>query len=154
MLRSRIVAMVDGDAAGDTYVSELKILTPPPFLVIQLATGWTIEDVVRWMLDPSGAAELAILSAALPGFALASLDELRDLLKTSNNRGTNTVGLKEDMLAHEAVAGILDSSPACRARVVNFCEALVSAATGADHSQIATDAARSTDTVRVVRFAP
>lgn len=154
MLRSRIVAMVDGDAAGDGYVVTLKTLTRPPSLIIQLATGWTIEDVVRWMLDPSSAAELAALSTGLPGFTFASLDTLRDLLKISNNRGSNTVGLKEDVLAHEAVAGILESSPACRARVVSFCEALVSAATGAGHAQISADPVRSTEKVRVVRFAP
>ncbi|MGA3143465.1 MAG: AAA family ATPase [Verrucomicrobiota bacterium] len=153
-LRSRIVAMVDGDAPGDGYVTTLKALTPPPSLVIQLPAGWTIEDVVRWMLDPGGAAALATLSAALPGFALASLDALRDLLKTSNNRGTNTVGLKEDVLAHDAIAGVLDGIPDCRARVVAFCEAFVSAAIGANNAQIIQDAARSTAAVKVVRFTP
>ncbi|MBI2927860.1 MAG: AAA family ATPase [Verrucomicrobia bacterium] len=153
-LRSRIVAMVDGDEAGDNYVTELKAKMPPPSLIIQLPTGWTIENVVRWMLDPGGAAALTTLSAALPGFTFASLDALRDLLKTSNNKGTNTVGLKEDVLAHDAIVGVLDATPECRARVVTFCEALVSAAIGADHAQIVPDAARSTVAARVVRFTP
>lgn len=153
-LRSRIVAMVDGDAAGDTYVAELKTKTPPPSLIIQIRAGWTIEDVVCWMLEPGGAAALATISAALPGFTFASLDALRDLLKTSNDKGTNTVGLKEDVLAHDAIAGVLDATPECRARVVTFCEALVSAAIGASHTQIVPDATRSTPAVRVVRFTP
>ena len=151
-LRSRIVAMVDGDAAGDGYVTTLKALILPPSLIIQLPMGWTIEDVVRWMLDPGGAVALATLSAALPGFALVSLDALRDLLKTSNNRSTNTVGLKEDVLAHDAIAGVFDGNPECRVRVVTFCEALVNAAIGAYHAQIIQDAARSTASVKVVRF--
>lgn len=154
LLRSRIVAMVDGDAAGDGYVTDLKAKTPPPSLIIQLLAGWTIEDVVRWMLDPGGASALATLSTGLPGFTFASLDALRDLLKTTNNRGTNTIGLKEDVLAHEAIMGVLDATPACRARVVAFCEALVCAATGTNHAQIVQDAARSTPAVRVVRFTP
>jgi hypothetical protein len=153
-LRSNIVAMVDGDAAGNGYVTMLTALAQPPSLIIQLPADWTIEDVVRWMLDPSGPAELATLAGALPGFAFASLDALRDLLKTSNNKNANIVGLKEDMLAHECVAGVLESTPACRARVVSFCEAFVSAATGANHQQIVADAARSTAATRVVRFAP
>ena len=153
-LRSRIVAMVDGDAAGDTYVTELKTKTPPPSLIIQLRAGWTIEDVVCWMLEPGGAAALATISAALPGFAFASLDALRDLLKTSNDKRTNTVGLKEDVLAHETIAGVLDATPALRSRVVNFCEALVSGAIGTNHEQIVPDAARSTVAVNVVRFTP
>jgi predicted ATPase len=153
-LRSRIVTMVDGDAPGDTYVTELKAKMPPPAVIIQLPAEWTIENVVRWMLDPGGAVAFATLSAALPGFTFASLDALRDLVKTSNNKGTNTVGLKEDVLAHDAIAGVLDATPACRARVVSFCEALVSAALGANHAQIVPDAARSTAAVRVVRFTP
>jgi hypothetical protein len=153
-LRSRIVALVDGDAAGDTYVTDLKTKTPPPSLIIQLPTGWTIEDVVCWMLAPAAPAVVATLSATLPGFTFASLDALRDLLKTSNNRGTNTVGLKEDVLAHEAIAGVLDATPSCRARVVTFCEALVSAAVNANHAQIVPDAVRSTAAIRVVRFTP
>jgi hypothetical protein len=153
-LRSRIVAMVDGDAAGDTYVTDLKAKTPPPSLIIQLPVGWTIEHVVHWMLEPGGAAALATLSAALPGFTFASLDALRDLLKTSNNKRTNTVGLKEDVLAHDAIAGVFEATPECRARVVAFCEALVSAAIGANHVQIVPDAAHSTTIVKVVRFLP
>ncbi|GAB1488485.1 hypothetical protein MASR2M8_09300 [Opitutaceae bacterium] len=153
-LRSRIVALVDGDNAGDTYVAELKAKNPPPALVVQLPAGWTIEDVVRWMLEPGGAAAVTALATALPAFAFASLDAFRDLLKTQNNRNTNTVGLKEDVLAHESVAGVLEATPECRARVVTFCEALVSAATGVNHANIGMDAARSTAAVRVVRFMP
>ncbi len=153
-LRARIVAMVDGDPEGDTYVTELTAKTPPPSLIIQLPSGWTIEDVVLWMLEPGRPGALATLAAVLPGFAFASLDALRDLLKTSNNRGTNTVGLKEDVLAHENIAGVLDATAACRARVVIFCESLVSAAIGAEHAHIVPDAARSTATIRVVRFRP
>jgi putative ATP-dependent endonuclease of the OLD family len=153
-LRSRIVAMVDGDVAGDTYVTELKAMMLPPSLIIQLPSGWTIENVVRWMLDPSGLPALATLSAALPGFTFESLDALHDLLTTSNDKGTNTVGLKEDVLAHDAIAGVLDATHECRARVVTFCEALVSAAIGTNHAQIVSDATRSTQAVKVVRFTP
>jgi len=153
-LRSRIVALVDGDGPGDTYVTELKAKNPPPATIIQLPAGWTIEDVVRWMLEPGGAVALAALSAALPSFAFASLDAFRDLLKTPNNRNTNTVGLKEDVLAHESVAAVLEATVGCRMRVVAFCEALVSAATGANHANIGPDAARSTAAVRVLRFVP
>jgi len=154
LLRSHIVALVDGDAAGNDYVTELKAKMPPPSLIVQLPAGWTIEDVVRWMLDPGAAVVLATLSAALPGFAFATLDLLCDLLKTSNNKATNTVGLKEDVLAHDAIASVLEGTPECCARVVCFCEALVSAAVGANHAHIVPDAGRSTPPVRVVRFTP
>jgi putative ATP-dependent endonuclease of the OLD family len=151
-LRSRIVAMVDGDTAGDTYVTELMTRVPPPTLIIQLPVGWTIENIVRWMLDPGGAAACATLSEALPGFTFATLDALQDLLKTSNNKSTNTVGLKEDVLAHDAIVGVLEAMPECRARVVTFCEALVSTANGTAHAQIVLDTERTTDMIRVVRL--
>jgi len=153
-LRPRIVAMVDGDAAGDGYVSILRERMPPESLIIQLPVGWTIEDVVCWMLDPGGAEALSALSGALPGFTFASSDELRDLLKTSNDMATHTFGLKEDVLAHETIAGLIAETPPCLARVVSFCEALVSAASGIEHPRIAPDETRSTAGIQVVRFAP
>ena len=153
-LRSRIVAMVDGDGSGNTYVTELKAKIPPPSLILQLPEGWTIENIVCWMLEPGGGAAIASLGIVFPEFPLQSLAALRDLLKTSNNRGTNTVGLKEDVLAHDAIAGILDSTPICRERVVAFCEALVCAAMGTAHAQVVQDGARSTALVKVVRFTP
>jgi len=153
-LRSNIVALVDGDAAGDTYVAELTAKVPPPKLVIQLPLEWTIEDIVHWMLEPSEADIPQALSGSLSGFTFTSLDGLRSLLKTSNNKGTNTVGLKEDVLVHDAIAGILDMNRNCRERVVSFCEALVSAATGIGHDRIAPDVERSTANVEVVRFKP
>ena len=89
-----------------------------------------------------------------PATRLESLDALRDLLTTSNNKGTNTVGLKEDVLAHDAIASVLEATAECRARVVTFCEAVVSAAIGSNHAQIVPDATRSTHAIRVVRFTP
>lgn len=151
-LRPRFVAMVDGDPAGDKYVAELLAQTPCASLVLQLPAGWTIEDVVRWMLDPAGAAAAKALQAALPDFKFASLDEFRDLLKTKNSKGA--CGLKENVLAHEIVVGVLDESAGCRARIVEFCEALVSAATGSAHARIVKDDARSNASVTLVRFSP
>jgi putative ATP-dependent endonuclease of the OLD family len=153
-LRSCIVTMVDGDVAGNAYVAELKIKEPPPTVIIQLPTEWTIENIVMWMLEADCGVALATLAAALPDFNFTSLDAFGVLLKTSNNKCTNTVGLKEDVIAHDAVAGVLEAIPACRERVVRFCEAIVSAAIGANHAQIAADVPRSTTAVRVVRFTP
>lgn len=151
-LRPRVMAMVDGDAAGDGYVTELLAKKPPIKLILQLPAVWTIEDAVLWMLDPDGAQALTALQAGIPGFAFATLDQFRDLLKKPNANGQ--LGLKENVLAHEIVAGALDELPACRARLVEFCEALVSAATGLPHARIAPDAARSTAEISVLRFVP
>jgi putative ATP-dependent endonuclease of OLD family len=150
-LRSRLMALVDGDSAGDGYVTNLLANTPPPRAIFQLPAGWTIEDVVRWILEPGGAAVLANLKTELTGFSFSTLDELNVLLKTVNDQKSKTAGLKEDVLAHEAIIGILDLDPSCRARVVEFCEALVCAATGASHPR-AIKQASSTPSVSVYRF--
>jgi hypothetical protein len=121
-------------------------------MILQLHAGWTIEDVVRWILDPGGNPVLAALQGGLPGFNFANLDALRDLLKTPNANNVN--GLKENVLAHEIVVGAIEEFPACRARAVEFCEALVAAATGANHARMVKDVGRSTPLIAVMRFTP
>jgi hypothetical protein len=153
-LHRRIAAIVDGDGPGDACLAALTRVTPSPFLVIQLPAGWTIEDVVVWMLEASAATTAASLATALPGFAILSLDILRGLLKTCNDKSKNVVGLKEDVLAHDEICGVLEATPACLVRTVTFCEALVSAAQGKNHPNIVADESRSSAVVRVVRFKP
>ena len=151
-LRPRIVPLVDGDAAGDGYVTDLLAANPAPPIILQLPAGWTIEDVVRWMLDPGGNPVLTAIQGGIPNFNFPTLDALRDLLKTPNKN--NVVGLKEDVLAHEIVVSAIEENPACRARAVEFFEALVSAATGGNHARIVKDAVRSTANGAVLRFTP
>ncbi len=152
-LRSRLMAMVDGDGAGDGYVSELLKSTPSPQTVFQLPPGWTIEDVVRWILEPEGASVLGKLASELPSFSFSGLDELRDLLRTTNDQKQKIVGLKEDVLAHEIIVSIVDSFPSCRARVVEFCEALVCAATDVLHAR-ASKQKSSANSISLYRFQP
>lgn len=151
-LRSRIASLVDGDGAGDGYVQELLALNPSVGLVIQLPPQWTIEDAVHWMLEPGGADVLGALQAALPEWKFASLGALLALLKQPNARGQT--GLKEDVLAHEIIAGVIEETAPCRARLVEFCEALVCAANGSAHPRLSQDLGRSIATVSVVRFQP
>lgn len=146
--------MVDGDDAGDNYVTELIRATTPLSAIIQLPPGWTIEDVVCWMLEPGGTAALDALSSALAGFSFETLDCLRHLLKTKNCKDTSTIGLKEDLLAHDVVVGIMDTNDQCRERVVSFCEALVCTAIGVQHAHIVHDIPRSSAAARVFRFTP
>src|SRR5437879_3073400 len=78
-LRSRLMAFVDGDSAGDGYVTALLANTPPPRAIFQLPAGWTIEDVVRWILEPGGATVLVNAKSELAGFSFSTLDELNVL---------------------------------------------------------------------------
>jgi putative ATP-dependent endonuclease of the OLD family len=152
-LRSRLVALVDGDSAGDEYLAGLLGNSPPPHAIFQLPPGWTIEDVVRWILEPGGAVVLAAVQRDLPAFPFSTLDELGTLLKTVNNQKSKTVGLKEDVLAHEAIVSVVESNPSCLTRVVEFCEALVSTATRASHARVVKQTS-STANTSVCRFQP
>lgn len=149
-LRDGIVALVDGDKAGNDYVKELVALPSPPDVIIQWSAGWTIEDVVRWALD-ADAALLPALQTTIAGPPFTSIDELRDLLRTSNKKGV--VGLKEDVIAHESILGVLEQSAACVARVVTLCEAMVNVVSGVPAAIMRLDSS-STAKTKVFRFEP
>lgn len=124
-LRDRVVALVDGDKAGDDYAKKLVALSPAPSAIIQWPTGWTIEDVVRWIMEPGGAALLASLQGELSHVTFASLDALRDLLRTENDQKKSTTGLKQDHVSHEVIVAALEHDAAVRGRAAEVCEALV-----------------------------
>lgn len=129
-LRERVVALVDGDKAGDDYAKKLLTLARPPSAIVQWPTGWTIEDVVRWIMEPGGGALLNSLQSELSHVTFASLDALRDLLRTENDQKKGTTGLKQDHVSHEAIVAVLEHEPAVRARAADVCEALVRVALG------------------------
>lgn len=151
-LRDGIVALVDGDSAGDDYVKKLVALSTPPETIVQWRSGWAIEDVVRWIL---GADKLMVerLQLALPGFSFETLDKLTELLLQKNDPKKGICGLKEDVIAHEAIVSELGTSEACVARLVVVCEALVSVATGAVVTSMVKQPA-STASTTVFRFEP
>ncbi|MEW6112770.1 MAG: ATP-dependent nuclease [Acidobacteriota bacterium] len=151
-LHPRVISFVDGDGPGDGYVQELLVLSPPPSKIIQLPPAWTIEDVVCWMIEPGAGSVLPALDLMMPNHTVDSLDSLRALLKTSNDKSAGIVGLKEDVLAHDSMGTLLEENPDCRARAVLFCEAIVGASTSTDHPRVVEDVVRSTPATKVFRF--
>ncbi|MGO8992326.1 MAG: ATP-dependent nuclease [Polyangiaceae bacterium] len=129
-LRNRVIALVDGDKAGDDYAKSLLSLPSPPSAVVQWPANWAIEDVVRWIMDPGGTPLLTTLQGELSHVTFASLDALRDLLRTENNQKTGTIGLKQDHVCHEVIIATLEHESAVRARAAEVCEALVRVALG------------------------
>lgn len=152
-LRTGFVALVDGDAAGDGYVQTLLTLPHPPETIIRWPQGWTIEDVVKWCLEADPALIGSLQSAVPPSFAFATLDQLRDLLRQSNDRQRQVVGLKEDVLTHEAILSVLETSKPCVDRVVALCNMMVSLVTGTPTAEVTGDPS-TTATTRVFRFRP
>lgn len=53
-VREGLLVVVDGDSAGNSYVKSLVQQDPPPEAVVQWIDGWSIEDVLGWVLEPAG----------------------------------------------------------------------------------------------------
>lgn len=133
-LRSGIIGVVDGDPAGDGYVRELSALSRSPHAAVQWPQGWTIEDVVSWVAEPAASAVVAAVASDLgPTWQVQTLAELILLLKTPNDRRAQTLGLKEDVVAHDFIAAALAQHPACVARAAEVCDCLVHIALGHPH---------------------
>ncbi len=124
-LRERVIALVDGDKAGDKYAKDLIALSSPPDAIIQWPADWTIEDVVKWIMEPGGPTLLSALQAELGHVSFTSFDQLRDLLRTDSKPG-----LKADGVSHDAIAALLEHEAAARTRAAEVCEALVHVALG------------------------
>src|SRR5207244_3867186 len=106
--RPDAICVVDGDPAGNDYVTSLLALTKPPKTIIQWGPGAGIEYVVAWVLEPSLASPSDTLAAALP-----STDRtLKGLQKLMCDR-------KKDRPFHEAVAWEILDNPNCVKEYVN-----------------------------------
>lgn len=152
-LRTGIVGLVDGDAAGDGYVKELGQLAVGPQSIFQWPAGWTIEDVVSWILTPGGKAVVDAIAADLdPALGIKTLSDLTRLLKTANNPKGGIVGLKEDVVAHDAVVAALRENADCVKRAGELCDCLVQVALAQPH--LRASAQPPVNTVPYLRFDP
>ena len=57
-LRSGLVPLVDGDAAGDEKIQQIRKLESVPGIILQWRDGWAMEDAIGWILK--GAEEDAV----------------------------------------------------------------------------------------------
>lgn len=146
-LRPGVVTMVDGDRAGRDYEQETRNALPDA-PCIGWPDDWTIEDVVGWIVDADGSVLPNIASALPEGFSVANTADLVALLKLKNDKKTGTVGLKDDLLAHDALTGQLTEP--CLRRIGLVLDALVAPALGRDHPNMS----RSASDGATFRFQP
>lgn len=149
-LHDHVAVLVDGDAAGDGYVTDLLTCDPPPCCVIQWPTGWAVEEILRWVLDADPTILFNEINTRLAR-QFQSLDELVAALRDNDGR---TGGLKTHYMAHEDIAGALRRSQACVRRAEEVLESLTRAVLGRcdgfDHLEV--DEARSQGSTTVYRF--
>ena len=149
-VHDHVAVLVDGDPAGDRYVTDLLSCDPPPCCVIQWPTGWAVEDIIRWVLDAEATTLLNEINNRLERQFL-SLDELVEALKNNDGR---TGGLKTHYMAHEDIAGAMRMSQACVRRAEELLEsvtrAVLNRCDGLEH--LVVDETRSRGSVYVYRF--
>lgn len=124
----QVMALVDGDAAGIRYADALDAPGAGAKKVVRWPDGWTIEDVVDWILETDEAAVIARLDtdlAAAPGNRATLVTRLK-----SNDRNNN--GLKGDGVAYEIVANALSESQACRGRTRALLHAIAETCAGTE----------------------
>jgi putative ATP-dependent endonuclease of OLD family len=122
---SRVVGLVDGDAAGQEYVR--KLVSNGSQLVLRWPDGWTIEHVIGWILEPEKIAVLQVLGAELAN-APNSIADLVARLKSDDVKDPQH--LKGDRIAYETIGRTIGEHPNCLRRATELLDALGQAAKG------------------------
>jgi hypothetical protein len=123
-LHSKIVALVDGDSAGDAYITDLLASHHPPPSMIQWPSGWTIEGAIAWVLETNHN-WVDDLNSVL-GTNVANDQQARALLSNKAEGG----GIKEDLIAHEAIAAMIRANAKSLARARALLSVLRNVAVG------------------------
>ena len=130
-----VCCLVDGDADGDRYVGQLRDPALGVHKVLRWPDGWTIENVVCWILEAEEAVVMQRVNADLavrPGDRATLLARLKSQDRTQN-------GLKGDLVAYEIIANSLAGYPQClgRARVMLHAIAQACASAATQHFEVA-----------------
>ena len=124
-----ICALVDGDGAGGRYARELAEGDPPVRKVLQWPDGWTIEDVVGWIVEVD---EGPVMDRLNREFVPALMDAA-DLVTRLKSDDRAQYGMKGDLVAYEIVANALTDSLPCLGRARATLQALAQHPRGSEH---------------------
>jgi hypothetical protein len=99
------IPIIDGDKAGNGYITSLCSETPRPVKIIHLGDNAAMECLSAWILEPALAMPGTILNTLLSGFDM-TLKNLQNILSSSDK--------KKDRELHEnLVWESLDFSECC-----------------------------------------
>ncbi|MDR4483173.1 MAG: AAA family ATPase [Nitrospirales bacterium] len=124
----QIVALVDGDHDGLRYADALDEPGAGATKVLRWPNGWTIEDLVGWIIEGDEAKVLARVNKDLEH----APNNLATLVARLKNKDRNCQGMKGDGVAYEAIANILSDHPLCRTRTHTVLHAMGEACAGAE----------------------
>jgi putative ATP-dependent endonuclease of OLD family len=121
-----VVALVDGDDDGSRYADALDDPNSGASRILRWPNGWTIEDVVGWVINADAGPvsdRLGTDLASAPGDVPTLVARLKSDDRTQN-------GLKGDGVAYEIIANALSERPSCRARARKVLHAMAQACAG------------------------
>jgi hypothetical protein len=145
-LHPRVTSLVDGDGPGVGYAQALAAAAARPAVILRWPDGWTLEDVVGWILEADEAAAIAALAQSVappPATIVALVARLK-----SEDRATH--GLKQDQIAYEAVADVIGSTDACCLRARELLNAMTDILLEGDNARF-TAAAGESPHIRIFR---
>jgi putative ATP-dependent endonuclease of OLD family len=148
-IHRHVVCLVDGDAAGNGYVSTLRTLAAPPSRILQWPNDWGVEDALGWVAEADAAIILPLLAAALER-PFTNLAALIAVLKSSTNNG----GLKGDFLALEIVVSCLADNDLCLQRMRVLLQRLADGCSTQANPRGWVQLPSSTAQTAILRFAP
>jgi putative ATP-dependent endonuclease of the OLD family len=121
-----VYALVDGDGDGGRYAGELRNSNVGARKVLCWPNGWTIEDVVGWILE----ADEAVMQRINEDLAVAPGNRAT-LLAWLKSKDRARHGLKGDLVAYEIIANALAERQLCVARARTVLQAIAQACAGA-----------------------
>jgi hypothetical protein len=149
-VRSGLVALADGDNGGDAHIQAIGTEKLKPEVAVQWPKGWTIEDVVGWILAADAPAVLQLIKTRFEAKVVASdIPSLVTQLKAAPRDG----GLKGDYVAYEELAGAMVEVEACVERGRRILDVLCCASLDrvTDESALVLDTLRTTADMKTYR---
>jgi predicted ATP-dependent endonuclease of OLD family len=114
-LSRTLIPFVDGDDAGNRYVSSLLRLVTPPRFILQLPPGRMIEHLIAWIIQPTDQQQINTLRTLLTAdIDYTNLNELGEFLQTK----------KSHWQLHDELVDNIMGRQGCLEKVRRFVRAL------------------------------
>lgn len=143
----KICALVDGDDAGKRYTRELSDASAPIQKVLSWPFGWTIEDVIGWVVEADEAEVIGKLNRELD----QAPNDVSTMVARLKSEDRTEYGIKGDLVAYEIIANALTSSSECLRRASTTLEAVSRACSGENTPYFKEE---SNESLSVLRFNP
>jgi predicted ATP-dependent endonuclease of OLD family len=116
-LNVHLLPLVDGDAAGDTYVNNFIGDSNCPKFILQLPNNKFLEHILAWIIKPDAGDSTDELKSIFDGSVIdyTSIDELGNLLESK---------YKSYWKMHDDIIEYIIKSPNCISKARLFLEAL------------------------------